>query len=183
MGHSLTFAQPLVVLKFLFLAPFLVCMNNLPVHPRITLSLFADDVMFHNSSLFFRQVTVICNASGKYFWTGYGNGAQWSTRTSPMRSAWHISSLMNAKLSPWRGGPSNEPNRCLKFNDLMTDIINKACGVRAKLFSMLSWNSHLAVRTKFTLYLLFFWIVITYVVLAWLFTNWHKLSAFQNCML
>ena len=43
----------------------------------------------------------------------------------------------------------------VSFGDHMIDTINKAHGIRAKLFSMLPWNSHVAVHTKLTLYLLF----------------------------
>ena len=42
---------------------YFVCTNGLPVHSRVTLSLFTDDAVFHNSSLSLRQVSVICSVS------------------------------------------------------------------------------------------------------------------------
>ena len=59
----------------------------------------------------------------------------------------------------------------------MTATLNKARGVRAKLFPMLSCRSRLALRTKVTIYLLFLRSVLTYAAPAW----WALLSATNRC--
>ena len=75
-------------------------------------------------------------------------------------------------------------DRHLNFNAHVTATLSKARGVRAKISTMLSRNSCLAVRTKLTLYLLFLRTVLTYAAPAWWpllsATNRRRLSTFQN---
>lgn len=66
--------------------------------------------------------------------------------------------------------------RRLNFNEHVTQTLNMARGVRAKIFPMLSWNSHLAVRIKVILYLLFLRSVLPDAA----FASWPNLSATQN---
>ena len=58
-------------------------------------------------------------------------------------------------------------DRRLCFNAPVTETLAKARGVRPKLSHFLSCRSHLAMRTKFTIYLLFLRSVLTYAAPAW----------------
>ena len=70
-------------------------------------------------------------------------------------------------------------DRRLSFNAHVTDTLNKARGVRAKIFPMLTCRNRLALRTKVTTYLLLLRSVLTYAAPAW----WSLLSTTSKCRL
>lgn len=70
-------------------------------------------------------------------------------------------------------------DRGLNFNGHVPSIVNKARGVRAKLFPMFSCYNRLDVRTKVSVYLLFLRAVLTNAAPAW----WSLLLTINNCRL
>ena len=69
--------------------------------------------------------------------------------------------------------------RRLSFNTHLTDNLNKARGVRDKIFPMISSRNLLVLRTKVTIYLLFLRSVLIYAAPAW----WSFLSTtIVSCM-
>lgn len=167
--------------------------NDLPVYPNVTLSLFADDAMYHYSSqnpgfastVIQRQLDLLPPWLRKW---RVAINAEKSEAICITRKRTACQPLtLDGNPIAWKKsvkylGVSIDSR--LSFAGHVQTKLRQARGVRAKIFPLISRRSPLSLRTKLTLYLLLIRTVFTYAAPAWWpllsATTKRKLEQFQN---
>lgn len=173
---------------------FLIYTNDLPVHDKCNIALFADDTMFssrdknvNRARLQLQRQLVL---AGDWF-------NKWKLKINPSKTV----AVMFGKTKPYRIPPLTVQNssitwshnakylgvtldKRLIFTEHVTQIIKKGTRIRGMLYPVLNRKSPLSLKTRIRLFSMYIIPILTYAGAAWApflpKSQWKRLEAIQT---
>ena len=146
--------------------------NDLPTQPGVTLSLYADDAMYHSSSanlghaarVVQRQLAVLPDCLRKWRMPINAEKCEAIVLSRQLTSRCQPLSLNGSPIA-WKRtvkylGVTLDRRLCFRAH--VTNVLQRARGLKAKLYPFLFNRAPLQLRTKRSIYLLFLRAVLTY---------------------